>query len=448
MQKQVRKLKFLLLLGVAFLLISCEKTPNNLKEPLKTTSGFLIYDDPLGYLNNIRSKSGLNYLKQNEILDAAALNHAKYVVLNSVMLHDEIVGKDGFTGENPTKRAEFVGYNSSIRENISFNADDLQNAIDGLMSAIYHRFAFLDFSIDEIGIAYFKNDKDASYTFEMGNSALEKFCNINKNDEGDGKFILGMCKNKALKMKLGKFENATAINGVPFVYFPNSEPAQAFFSNEIPNPTPECKITANPISIEFSKFTKPVKMESFKIYKNGTELTDTKILDKRTDPNGILNDRQFVLFSKNVFEFDSEYEVKFDYTQNNERKIHAWKFKTQSPKFDYFIARDGDNLGVMPDRFYDIFIRPKNCNDLLESYKASSSFMNKPEISNPHTNTLRVKLSGAKGSKLKITTNDGKIINIYLKEKSKNYKQDPLIYAMCGIILAIIIFYFLARKRR
>ena len=448
MQKQVRKLRFFLLLGAAFLLISCEKAPNNLKEPLESKSGFLVYDEPLNYLNNLRIKSGLNQLKQNQILDLAALNHAKYVVANSVMSHDEIQGKIGFTGENPSKRAEFVGYNSSVRENISFNADDLQSAIDGLMSAIYHRFAFLDFEIDEVGIAYFKNEKDASYAFEMGNSSLERFCSANKNDEGNGRFILGMCKDKTLKMKSDKFEMANRLNSTPFVYFPNSEPQQAFFSNEIPDPIPECKITANPISIEFNKFAKPVKMQSFKIYKNGVEITDTKILDKKSDPNGILNDRQFVLFSKSIFEFDAEYEAKFSYTQDGENKTHAWKFKTSTPKNNYFVAKDGDNLGVMPDIFYDIFITPKDCNDLLSSYKASSSFMNKPEISNPHANTLRVKLSGAKGSKLKITTNDGKVINVFLKEKSKNYKQDPLIYAVGGIILAIIIFYFLARKRR
>ncbi|MBR7046884.1 MAG: CAP domain-containing protein, partial [Campylobacter sp.] len=248
MQKQVRKLRFFLLLGAAFLLISCEKAPDNLKKPLESKSGFLVYDEPLNYLNNLRIKSGLNQLKQNQILDLAALNHAKYVVANSIMSHDEIQGKTGFTGENPSKRAEFVGYNSSVRENISFNADDLQSAIDGLMSAIYHRFAFLDFEIDEVGIAYFKNEKDASYAFEMGNSSLERFCSANKNDEGNGRFILGMCKDKTLKMKSDKFEMANRLNSTPFVYFPNSEPQQAFFSNEIPDPIPECKITANPIS--------------------------------------------------------------------------------------------------------------------------------------------------------------------------------------------------------
>lgn len=138
-------------------------------------SGFSFYDDPLSYINNVRAKTGLNQLSQNEILNTSALNHAKYVVANEAMSHDETAGRAGFTGENPSKRAFYAGYNAVVRENLSYNSGDLKSAIDGLLSAIYHRFAFLDFASDEIGIGYFEHDKKAVTFLRWGIRASTPF---------------------------------------------------------------------------------------------------------------------------------------------------------------------------------------------------------------------------------------------------------------------------------
>lgn len=447
MQKQVQKLRILLFLGVAFFLTSCEKIPQNAKTPLLSQSGASIYSEPLSYINNIRSKSNLNTFTNNSILDTAALNHAKYVILNNEISHDEDRNKPYFTGITPIDRANSVGYNSAVLENLSFNAHDVKSSIDGLMSAIYHRFAFLNYEFDEIGIANFSDGKNNSYVYEIGNSKLENFCSSNSSDSGDGKFILGVCKNKQLRIKYEKYENFKNLALTPYVFYPNDEPTLAFFSNEVPDPMPECKIMANPISIEFNKNTNKIEMIDFEVFEDDKKLQNTKILTKKNDPNLRLNDKQFVLFSKDVFKFGKNYTAKFSYKQDNQNKEIKWNFSTQTPKYDYFIVKNGDSLSLSPDKFYDIFLEPDDCNDLIEKYELSYSFMNKPEVSNPFANTLRVKLSGEKNAKLQIKINNSKVINLYLNEKSKNY-TNSLFYAFGGIIFAVIIFYFLARKRR
>ncbi len=448
MPKRALRLRLLGLGAICALFAACENTPSNLKQPLVAMSGFSFYDDPLSYINNVRAKSGLNYFAQNEILNISALNHAKYVVANEAMSHDESPGKPNFTGENPSKRAFYAGYNAVVRENLSYNSSDLKSAIDGLLSAIYHRFAFLDFSADEIGIGYFEHGKKSSYVFEMGNSRLNAFCSRNLNDEGSGKFLLGMCKNETLRMREDKFKGATALNSRPYVYYPNDEPALAFFSNEIPDPMPECKITANPVSVEFNSAQPPVAMKSFKIYEGGRELQNIKILDKNSDPNAILSDRQFVLFGREVFKFDAKYGAEFNYEQGGKQKTLRWEFITQAPKFRYFVVQGGENLSVKNGAFYDIFVTPKDCNDLMKSYKTSYSFMDKPEISSPAANMLRVKLNGAKGAKLEISTDNGAVINLYLSDDSKSYGGMGKIYAaIAAVLTAIILFYLLARRR-
>lgn len=416
MQKLGQKLKILAILVGIFALCGCdEKIPPNAKEANPSKSALSFYTNPLDYLNNIRLNSGLGSLSQNEILDIAALNHAKYVVLNNEISHNENQSGQLFSGVTPQDRAFYAGYNSSVSENLSYNADDMKSAIDGLMSAIYHRFAFLNYEIDEIGIGFFENGKISSYVFEMGNSNIENFCKKGLKDGGFGEFIFGFCKDKNLAMQKAKFQNFKAINPAPFVVYPNLEPALAIFSGEVPDPTPECKILSTPVSIEFNAKSGEIKMVDFVIYDGENELKNTKKIDANSDINGKFSKFQFAVFSREIFKFNHTYKARFDYTQNGESKNIEWEFKTQTPKNHYFIAQNGDNLALLPDMTYDIFISPNDCNDVFGSFKIKYSG-EKPEISPISTNFLRVKMGKKSGNKAQIKTDNGKILNLYLKK--------------------------------
>lgn len=64
-------------------------------------------------LNDYRIKMGVGALKQDLALDIAADNHLGYMKANSVVVHEEISGKPGFTGVNPYEQALAAGASRS-----------------------------------------------------------------------------------------------------------------------------------------------------------------------------------------------------------------------------------------------------------------------------------------------------------------------------------------------
>ena len=293
MQKQVQKLKFwAIVIGILFAIYGCNEIPNDAKEASESKSGLSFYQNPLDYLNDIRTDVGLNTLTADSTLEIAAQNHAKYVVANNEISHDETAGKINFTGITPQDRAFVAGFNSSVIENFSYNAEDMKMAIDSLMSAIYHRFGFLDFHIDSVGIGFADDNKISSYVFEMGNSNVENFCKKGVNENGFGEFVFGFCKDKKLAMQKKNFLQAQDLNFIDYVVYPNNEPALAIFNGEIPDPMPKCKILSTPVSIEFNKNAGNIEMQDFKIFnQNGDELKNEKWFEddlKEFYPNTML----------------------------------------------------------------------------------------------------------------------------------------------------------------
>lgn len=134
----------------------------------------------LARVNALRAIAGMSALSPSEPLDQAARNHALYlaefdaqIVRPRQSAHQETPGYPGFTGKTPQERAAYTGYaNKHVLENVSEGNPDLNDSLTGLMSGIYHRFAFLDFLVDEIGsaVAYRR------YVYELGRSDLENMC--------------------------------------------------------------------------------------------------------------------------------------------------------------------------------------------------------------------------------------------------------------------------------
>ncbi|MGD8309900.1 MAG: CAP domain-containing protein [Chromatiales bacterium] len=119
-------------------------------------------DDALDGLNRIRTRAGLTALAWSSPLARAARGHAAYLaarvrndeIPSGGSLHQQVPDTDGFTGESPAQRALRAGYpHRKVRENVSVGTDSAAKSLDGLMTAIYHRLAFLDLEADEVGIA-------------------------------------------------------------------------------------------------------------------------------------------------------------------------------------------------------------------------------------------------------------------------------------------------------
>jgi len=87
--------------------------------------------------------------------------------------HEERAGVPEFTGELAPQRALYFGYaHEQVIENVSLGNESVADSIADLMSAIYHRFAFLDFGIDEMGAAY----AGTRYVYNMGRKNLARVC--------------------------------------------------------------------------------------------------------------------------------------------------------------------------------------------------------------------------------------------------------------------------------
>ncbi|CAG9165707.1 CAP domain-containing protein [Cupriavidus pinatubonensis] len=87
-------------------------------------------------LNDYRVKMGVGALKQDTALDVAADNHLTYMKSNSVITHEEIAGKQGFTGVNPYEQGVAAG--ASKNQWISQAASGSTDCVTVFKNSVYH----------------------------------------------------------------------------------------------------------------------------------------------------------------------------------------------------------------------------------------------------------------------------------------------------------------------
>lgn len=138
-------------------------------------------DDEFERVNQLRLQAGLGALQPAPLLDQAARGHAAYldrhrepgVAAHGLTAHVQVPGNTGFSGASPADRALAAGYpHRQVLENVSMGYDDAASALDGLMSAIYHRLTFLDLTADQLGVAVGRQSR----VFMLGRSDLDAMC--------------------------------------------------------------------------------------------------------------------------------------------------------------------------------------------------------------------------------------------------------------------------------
>ena len=139
------------------------------------------HQSALNYLNSIRQDAGLIKFKPNKKLDKAAASHANYLVRQQKIGHYEKKGWGGYTGKTPSDRVLHAGYASkAVMENVTVNTKTPHKSIDTLFAAIYHRFVFLNFDKDEIGIGSASTKKKrrvtSSFVYNIGSTEIAKLC--------------------------------------------------------------------------------------------------------------------------------------------------------------------------------------------------------------------------------------------------------------------------------
>jgi len=289
-------------------------------------------------LNQIRQSVGMIRLESNEELKKASLAHAKYMLVNTEYSHYETEGKSNFTGVKPIDRALKAGYNAhGVSENLSSKNYSAQSSLDGLFSAIYHRFGFLSPKIDEIGIAIDQdesNSKNSVFVYLMGNSRLNALCS-SKSFNRNGRYVYGVCKDKKHRIferAYKKALNANMKNSPKIILYPFDGQEDVFpaFYTETPDPLPQHEVSGFPVSIEFNEYYfKDVELISFKLFKNNTEVTNILQMDKNTDPHARFTSNQYAIFPLDRLEYATTYRVEASYMYKQKEQSISWSFKTR-----------------------------------------------------------------------------------------------------------------------
>jgi len=324
--------------------------------------------EALSYLNTLRKGAGLIPFSAQPQLKLAAKNHATYLINNHTIGHYEESNKSGFTGKFASQRITNSGYHTPlVIENVSSHNRNYKESIDGLMAAIYHRFAFLDFEGDEIGIGIKQNSFNkhkTAFVYNMSSNALNQlYFKEKKPSKKALKKALKFSQNKNTKIITYPFDKQ---NDVPPVFF-----------NEFPDPLPNYDVSGFPISIAFNQsHFKEVRVLRFELFDDKKKLVkEIKFYDYKTDLNKRLNKFSFVLFPLKRLEWNSTYSVTFVAIIDSKMVEKKWSFKTRNYTIPlHKVSNENRTIDIKLHQASIFYFPPKTPKDLLQKVRCSSQF--------------------------------------------------------------------------
>ena len=368
-------------------------------------------------LNRYRTLASMTTYNTNSLLSKASLNHSKYLIRNNISGHIEANGRPGFTGVEPADRAVYVGFTTkSVSENISAGTPNADASIDGLFSAIYHRFGFLTFENNIVG----SGAKDGTYTYLMSNEALRSLCR----QEGS-EFGWSVCSTQG--RNLTDSDYVKAIDDVqkenpPFVVWPpnNTDDVYPVFFTESPHPLPGSTVSGFPVSISFNPYyVASASVSKIEVYDNENTKLSGKFMTKSNDPNRKFSELQYAFFPLYRLKFATEYRVVIKYSLTPTEHYNGetsgtlnYSFITEVPKDKFYSSEDIKDLKSIPiisDETYTFYAAPSNNKDLaFSTMRWAKSSGVRETLDQIDANTLRITVSGQIGDTLTLETSSKK----------------------------------------
>jgi|UPI0003A4EC10 hypothetical protein len=352
-----------------------------------TSTALAADTEALLYLNQLRLAAGMKPLQQDPHLAQAAQAHADYLRLNHRSGHGESPGLAGFTGRSPSDRALAASYPSShVSENVHYQQGDIvaseaaNIAIDGLMTAIYHRFGFLDFDIDRVGVGYSSDERNSVTVFVMANHGEAQACSAHASGRPHGMFYTRVCADSNKKIPSLQWQQAkqAARQGQPaWVLWPydGATGVDPAFANESPDPLPDLDISGNPLSININPaYADEIHVIDFTLYDDSGRSLPARLLNQHNDPNHKFNARQVSLFPLQRLQWNSRYQASIDMDVAGKREHITWSFRTRDLGVDTFEVRhDQEVLHLQSSqRNFAIYIPPQGEGpDIIHSFSAS-----------------------------------------------------------------------------
>ena len=351
----------------------------------------------LSYINSLREKSGLIKFKTNEKLNKAAKSHASYLVRQQKHGHYEKKGWKGYTGRTPSARVLRAGYASkAVMENVTENAENYHHSIDILFAAIYHRFVFLNFENNEIGVGSASTKKKrrvtSAFVYNTGSSEIARLCKRSYLMKNNTYYIQNMCKNsdkliprQLYEQKQNKVRKKNS--GMVLYPYPGAKNVLPVFYTENPHPLPGSKVSGYPVSVQFNPlFYKKVKLKKFRLYDNkGKRVKKVKILTSKSDKNNRITKLQFALMPLKRLEYAKTYQVEFEALADGKKVKKRWQFTTKKPKGTlHKITKRKTILKAKRGEKVALYFEPKSNKDVLDCV----SYSNKLHITCEDRNTL------------------------------------------------------------
>lgn len=366
------------------------------------------------YLNAIRSKMNMLTLASNENLKSAAKAHARYLVSNDESSHYEVAGHSNYVAEKPFERAFKFGYNSGqVSENLSTSHHSARESVDGLFSAIYHRFGFLSTTINEMGVGIsqdnVKSNKSA-FVFLMGNGDLNGLCS-GKSYTGKGSYWKS-CKDTSHHIKEKDFLEAVNYgkqnNPSLIVYpYPEQDEVPPAFYSEVPDPLPSYDVSGFPVSVEFNDYYyKDITLLSFTLYDIRANIVDVHLMDKANDPHQRFTKNQFAIFPLKRLAYNARYKAEVVYRVNDKTEKYSWYFYTKRiTEIFHTVEKLYDKLTIVPNKSYVIYFRPVDAHDVMTDI----TFPEEVDVQFLDNNTIKLTLMSDELDEFVINTGTKKL---------------------------------------
>ena len=136
------------------------------------------------------------------------------------------------------------------------------------------------------------------------------------------------------------------------------------------------------------------------------------MLKNLNDPNGHLNQKQFVIFPKERLDWGSKYYATITYNDGSS-KTKTWCFSTislnnyASKAYIVNSTNSSVNLNIVSGQTYAIYLKPRDKNDVFSGYSASG-YANTMNVDLIDGNTIRVVATGSVGNSITVSLNNGR----------------------------------------
>ena len=313
-------------------------------QPLSPEAATAVQRELFLGINRVRALAGIGRLQERLDLTRAAQNHADYLAHHGGVAHIEEPNRASFTGQWPADRAVTTGYSSRHVHEVAGAHDSDIEALDTLLSSVYHRMQILSTAINEVGIGIAartstraERDPEIIYVVNFGHSRWRDLCQQRAQPKPENSLI-GQCADSEAAIDLGRsqsLQRSLRMASPKVILWPpdqyNSFPVQ--LANEQPQPLPGRNRIGNAITIQLGLQEGVPNLKSGQLLQIGEDgslsTVDVDLITPQNDRQRLLKAGEFALVPLYPLRYNTPYEVRMIYDNGGNEYRLEWGFKTE-----------------------------------------------------------------------------------------------------------------------